>query len=550
MAIETVLGGGLPKMPGMDSAAVKAVRDSFVGKWLGRWAVLVGIIVLVLGTTQGANLALQNFGLVLPWPLLHNTLLFGLPALVIALQLANEWNAARNRKAAMDLAIKPAAVPTGYFRIAPYLATDKDRKAFGRADQAHVRALGWLSDADTTPLYLTGDSGAGKSSLLNAFVLPAMLAQGWVISPVRAGADAEAALRTALGATDGTASLREALEGAVARANGKLLLVLDQFEEFIILGTPERHAGFAALVNDLGQRPLAGLKLLLVLRSDYQTGLDDIGLPKLMQGFNFFQVGRFNEVAARGFVKGSKLGLKDEALDRLVKSAAEYDGTPGLVRPITLNMLGHVLTTRGGSVVTSLEANRLVRDYVAQAVDNPAIRAWAPRVLAGLLTEEGTKRARPEAELAAEAKLRPAEARAVLIALAEAALARPLEATQSVWELSHDFVARAVATYLGRRRAMALRTLASYAAPLVLLIGIVLGGGVIVWNHFAPGQAVAELFRLGISIGRDAEGMTASATSEFRAENLTAAVQLLAKFPITRLSLDGTSVSDLSPLQG
>ncbi len=482
-------------MPGMDPAAVKAVRGSFVGKLLGRWAVLLASIMLVLASTRGADLALQYFGLGLPWPWLHNTLLFGLPALVIALQLANEWRAARNRKAAMDLAIKPAAVPTGYFRITPYLATDADRKAFARADQAHVRALGWLTHADATPLYLTGDSGAGKSSLLNAFVLPAMLAKGWVISPVRAGADADAALRTVLGATDGSVPLRETLQAAVAHASGKLLLVLDQFEEFIILGSPERHAGFATLVNDLGQRPLAGLKLLLVLRSDYQTGMDDIGLPKLMQGINFFQVGRFNEVAARGFVKGSKLGLKDEALDRLVKSAAEYDDSPGRVRPITLNVLGHVLTTRGGSVVTSLEANRLVRDYVAQAVDNPAIRAWAPRVLAGLLTEEGTKRARPEAELAKEAKLRPAEVRAVLIALAEAGLARPLEATQSVWELSHDFVARAVATYLGRRRAVALRTLASYAAPLVLLIGIVLGGGVIGGNHFTSPPVLVAVRR-------------------------------------------------------
>ena len=30
-----------------------------------------------------------------------------------------------------------------------------------------------------------------------------------------------------------------------------------------------------------------------------------------------------------------------------------------------------------------------------------------------------------------------------------AALARPLDAAQGVWELSHDFVARAVARYLG-----------------------------------------------------------------------------------------------------
>jgi hypothetical protein len=303
----------------------------------------------------------------------------------------------------------------------------------------------WLRQSNLMPLYITGDSGSGKSSLLNAFVIPAFRQATWTVTVVRVGEDAEAAPNDAFKAprrpSDDTT--RGLIEAAARRCHDRLLIVLDQFEEFLILGTPERQSAFAAMLADLGERRVKGLKILLVVRSDYQTMLEEVGLPRLPQGENFFQVGRFREESARTFSRNSRLGLKDEPLDRLLKSAAELDDTPGMIRPITLNVLGYLLRQRGGAVAPSVDAAALVRGYIAQAAENPAVRVWAPPVLEGLLTEQGTKRPRQETELAADAKLRTAEARAVLHALAGAALARPLEATQGVWELSHDFVAPA-----------------------------------------------------------------------------------------------------------
>jgi len=45
--------------------------------------------------------------------------------------------------------------------------------------------------------------------------------------------------------------------------DGRLLIVLDQFEEFVILADPERQKAFAALVADLHATPIKGLRLLL-----------------------------------------------------------------------------------------------------------------------------------------------------------------------------------------------------------------------------------------------------------------------------------------------
>ena len=49
--------------------------------------------------------------------------------------------------------------------------------------------LKWLENATVLPLYLSGDSGSGKSSLLNASVLPALREKGWTVVTARAYQD-------------------------------------------------------------------------------------------------------------------------------------------------------------------------------------------------------------------------------------------------------------------------------------------------------------------------------------------------------------------------
>ncbi|MGH8574145.1 MAG: AAA family ATPase, partial [Gammaproteobacteria bacterium] len=194
---------------------------------------------------------------------------------------------------AQALAITPHAVPGGYFRIGPYLGTPEDLARFDRADQAHKKVLDWVPQASAVPLYLTGDSGSGKSSLLNAFVLPSLRARQWTIAEARVYQDPESALRDALAKLPGRrrregelAKLRDLIEAAAQRAADRLLLVLDQFEEFVILAEPKTKNAFSALLADLQADPVEGLRLLLVLRSDYQTALEEIGLPPLRQQEN------------------------------------------------------------------------------------------------------------------------------------------------------------------------------------------------------------------------------------------------------------------------
>jgi len=85
-----------------------------------------------------------------------------------------------NRKRA-KLASIQGTTRAGYFQ----LTVRKDEEAFQRADGKHEEVLKWLKGAPSRVMYLTGSSGAGKSSLLEAWVLPKLKRDGVTIIRLR-----------------------------------------------------------------------------------------------------------------------------------------------------------------------------------------------------------------------------------------------------------------------------------------------------------------------------------------------------------------------------
>jgi hypothetical protein len=353
---------------------------------------------------------------------------------------------------------------------------------------------------------MTGDSGSGKSSVLNAFVLPGLREKGWTVVEARVWRDPDTAIHDAIAKLVAARkwklghakNLRGLLEATTRRAE-KLLIVLDQFEEFIVLADSERQQAFVALLADLRVTPIKGLRVFLVLRSDYQVAIEDAGLPTLRQGENRHPVGCFAIATGMRFMDKSGLALQPDALDRIAISTSRLDDSPGLIRPITLNVVGYVVS-QGRASAPSFDAGRLVRHYIEQSVEQPAIREFAPRVLNELVTEQGTKQPRSEQDLIERTHLRPAEVRAVMNGLWTAALARPLNAAQGTWELSHDFVARAVVRYLGRSRANWPSRILAFSAP--VLLGLVAAAliGTIGWNAGTPGEPEQTIKKFKIKL--------------------------------------------------
>lgn len=150
---------------------------------------------------------------------------------------------------------------------------------FGR--DAAIAALG--ARITSTPLTVVlGASGTGKSSLVKAGAIPALVAAGHGALPVmRPGRTPLTALAQAL-SRDGEPPVESSADAIAARmrtllqpaSSTLLLLVIDQFEELITLApTDEREqlmALLAALVTEHGDR----LRLVLTLRTDFEPNFD------------------------------------------------------------------------------------------------------------------------------------------------------------------------------------------------------------------------------------------------------------------------------------
>ncbi len=530
----------------------------------GRAAALLAFGALVPAATGLADQAIAHlFSVDLRTNSALRALVFYLfPCLVILAQFAVEWRSRVVRRRQQGLAIAPAAVPTGYFRIGPYGNTPEDTAAFHRADRAHIRVLNWLNRVEGAPLYLTGQSGCGKSSLLQAFVLPALRASAATVIECRAWTDPLAALITALATIPGPARRRPAaalppraaLEAATRRADNGLVVVFDQFEEFAILGTPEAHAAFAAFIADLGTRPLPGLRLLLSFRSDYKAALDAFNLPPMHDGQNWQEIGAFTPRDAAIFLAESKLGLSRSAIDSLLASAARLDDLAGLVRPVTLNFIGHVLSSER-THAPSLEAEVLVAAYLGRILSAPELRDQAPDLLPHLLTAQATKRPRSEADLCQASGLARGHVRTVLNALAQAGLARPLEGAMRIWELSHDFVAKVLSQHLGMSRRRFLQRAAANAAPTLVAVSMSAAAAAIVLEHTADERARSRLAELGFAIsplynGTSLLHITVTPALTLRSPDL--AIPLLRRFvaQIGSFAGVGSRINDLAPVAG
>jgi hypothetical protein len=192
--------------------------------------------------------------------------------------------------------------------------------------------LRWLQEAIRPILFLSGSSGSGKSSLLEAYVLPVLQREGWHVEVVHSFSDPlegfEAALRP-------------------RRAKGAcLLVVFDQFEEFVILedrAASEAGKRFLTRVRELRQQPLPGVCLLFVVCSDYLNATIELELDDLISGQSWLEIDPFRRSAARVFLASSPKKPADKLVERLLDGADALEEAPGLFRPVTLNMLGVVL---------------------------------------------------------------------------------------------------------------------------------------------------------------------------------------------------------------
>jgi Leucine-rich repeat (LRR) protein len=524
-----------------DDQSVAASSKALNRTWLGMTIVQSRLLLLSIAGMLGATYPIfkwyNSFQAFHDRHPVVSVLIVGFAPSYIILYIVvpQAWRRYRKaRRDAITLVENPDADRIKYFRLDPYIpATPQE---FRREDDAQNDVLRWIRETTRPVLFLSGVSGCGKSSVLEAYVLPMLRADGWRVELIRSFGDPLPRLEAALPSR---------------RANkSRVLIVFDQFEEFLVLEdrtSAEERRQFLDRVRELRQKPPPGLCLLFSFRRDYMNDVIAMKLDDLFPGQTFTEIDAFRRTAARRFLEASPVGPGPDLVNRLLAGAEALDDVPARFRPVTLNMLGLALQDFDREVKGQPE--RLIQSFMEAAVCQAEIKEIAPQVIAKMITDANTKEPRTVAELVSETGLGDQDVTACLILLAHRGLVRRLDAAQNLWEISHDFVARQFALLLGRLRPSVWPAVATFAAP-VLFVLILFGFVTWIPIHVRD-QAHETMIRLDVRLGEDRNhNLSAEFPNSATDGDLASALPDLKLLGVTSLFLNATNVTALPPLQG
>jgi WD40 repeat protein len=188
----------------------------------------------------------------------------------------------------------PALAPELPDDLCPYLGLDAFRevdgdKFFGR-DELIARLVERL--ADQRLLAIVGPSGSGKSSLVRAGLIPALKrgalpgSQDWRYLPtIVPGSDPMASLARVMR----TENQEPRTEIDASVLGSPVVLVVDQFEElFTLCDDDQARQAFVAALRDFMDTPEAEHRLILTMRSDFETFV--ARAPDLQARFNLGRI--------------------------------------------------------------------------------------------------------------------------------------------------------------------------------------------------------------------------------------------------------------------
>ncbi|MCA8879079.1 MAG: hypothetical protein KDA73_03790 [Rhodobacteraceae bacterium] len=540
------------------------LSKTFLGSLLGQSIALVGMLasyaaaLFVLFKLFRDNMAdlQKDLGPGLFWPIL------GAPLAVILLFVfvPMAFRAMRERRL-KRIAISNEVRHPGRFRLYPY--QDTDQEDFSRPDGADVSATTWLSGSDQAILYFFGASGTGKSSMLEASVLPRLRDEGHICLTLRIDRDPAAQLRDAIAETPFALpqpphdylTLQDMLQAVsdarVSAGEKPMIIVIDQFEEFLILNSDADRVPLLDLFEWLDATDPPGVRLLLTMRSDYRELLFKLNLPSYQSGKGAFELAPFTRREAEAFLGAGGQVLSPEGYRTLFAGLDRIEDTPGLYRPITLNMVGLVLERMGRRVQGS--PDRLVQRYLRDCLASGQSRDFSKLVIGNMITSSGTKVPRNVAEIVTRTGLTEWQVKATLHEFEGEGLVRSLDPERSLWEVSHDFIARQMGLILGRLRARWFRRAAPYVLATVTALWVgALGFFLGYWPLMQESGALRQLRAAGFVRTEDAaglDGFTANKPIGNGDLELLGRLAPQIRDPIDKLILqDQVAITDLTPI--
>jgi hypothetical protein len=312
---------------------------------------------------------------------------------------------------------------------------------------------------------LTGASGTGKTSLLQAGVGLRLAGNGWRTVFARLLDDPLSDLRHALepwicaapleSASDRAADLRSLVLAAEAATQERLVIVFDQFEDIFFRLGPQAQTAFIAQLAPCLTDLQVDTRFVLSLREDFLSRLTTFGLqiPDILH--NVYRLERLSrEQALAAVLKPLKVvGFEMESglADRIVTELDRQGIDPPQLQIVCDRLYAAVLKN-GRKRITAADYERLggiEKVLPAYLSDVLARQPQAKGVLEALVGEGGLKAARTQAEIAARVGAQTADLLGILETLIAERLVRILQEGETVrYELVHDVLAAAIWAWL------------------------------------------------------------------------------------------------------
>lgn len=347
-----------------------------------------------------------------------------------------------------------------YRGLLSYELSDSDL-FFGR-EAAIAALLDHLSRAALT--VLQSESGAGKTSLLQAGLMPHLLDQGHLPIYLRPYDENPAfKLKRELlsdlspASTLGQAPLRDFLRqaGDVLGAQSALIVLIDQFEEFFTrLDQPQQDAFVRELAECLDDASL-NVRWVLALRAEYFGNLANFR-PRIRGPYeNYFRLNALTRDEARAVVTQplERRGVRFE--DGLIDRVLDDLGGAGIAPP-QLQLVCTALfeaTPSGETLITRVSYDQaggaagILSNYLERVLSRelrPDQREAARRLLESLITSEQQRVIRTRADLVAELSARnitPGTLDVILTQLIDSRLVKAEDTDHGpAYELAHDYL--------------------------------------------------------------------------------------------------------------
>lgn len=305
--------------------------------------------------------------------------------------------------------------PTPYYHLAPF-NEDNATVFFGR-ERSIVQLKKHLR---VTPFFtILGISGAGKSSVVGAGLIPHLRADGWFVMSMAPGDDPLGRLarlvlaRRAGGFEQGLSAqmpeqeqlsdiISAALYAWINAGGQQILLFIDQFEELYTRSPAKNRLSFCELLLSLADDYRSPFRVLIALRDDYRPRLAELPALARVVAAHHLYLDPPDEVELREALEqpAALAGFRyePELLDRILntvhaenpllpilqliasRSWQERDATRGIVpaHAFQENGLGQVLADHANAALSRLpDAHQ---------------RRLAKTLLCQLVTEQGTRR--------------------------------------------------------------------------------------------------------------------------------------------------------------